>query len=190
MVIMVLALSGCISLPAPKAIVQQPMSTRTGLGGPPPANGAIFQAGTYDRPLFEDRRARVVGDTLVIVLNERWDQIVANNRFNAAPNLVIEITEDRADRLIETLKDGRFDLVVGPIYGEFIEPNLDETFLFNSQLVVVTRPGHPLGARRSVKLSDLKPQVDQIPAGDKAFIKEGDWAASTFKDKVVQIPFQ
>ena len=40
------------------------------------------------------------------------------------------------------------------------------------------------------KLSDLKPQVDQIPAGDKAFIKEGDWAASTFKDKVVQIPFQ
>ncbi|WP_254773257.1 flagellar basal body L-ring protein FlgH [Nitrosospira sp. Nsp13] len=71
MVIMVLALSGCITLPAPQAIVQQPMSARTGVGGPPPANGAIFQAGTHDRPLFEDRRARVVGDTLVIVLNER-----------------------------------------------------------------------------------------------------------------------
>lgn len=69
--IMMLALSGCISMPAPKAIVQQPMSARTGVGGPPPANGAIFQAGTYDRPLFEDRRARVVGDTLVIILNER-----------------------------------------------------------------------------------------------------------------------
>ncbi|ARO88029.1 flagellar basal body L-ring protein [Nitrosospira lacus] len=71
MVIMMLALSGCISLPAPMAIVQQPMSARTGSRGLPPANGAIFQAGTHDRPLFEDRRARVVGDTLVVVLNEK-----------------------------------------------------------------------------------------------------------------------
>jgi Uma2 family endonuclease len=28
---------------------------------------------------------------IVIVRNERWDQIIANNRFNAAPDLVIEI---------------------------------------------------------------------------------------------------
>jgi DNA-binding transcriptional LysR family regulator len=72
------------------------------------------------------------------------------------PNIHIEIIEDRADRLIAALKDARFDLVVGPIYGEFVEPNLEEEFLFNSQLVVVTRAGHPLGKRRSVNLSDLK----------------------------------
>ena len=28
---------------------------------------------------------------IVVVRNERWDQIVSNNRFNAAPDLVIEI---------------------------------------------------------------------------------------------------
>src|SRR4029450_1631829 len=40
------------------------------------------------------------------------------------------------------------------------------------------------------KLSDLKPQADQLPADDKKFIPPGDWAASTFKDRVIQIPFQ
>jgi flagellar L-ring protein precursor FlgH len=36
----------------------------------PPANGAIFQAGQY-RPLFEDHRARLVGDTLVVQIVEK-----------------------------------------------------------------------------------------------------------------------
>jgi len=37
---------------------------------PPEANGAIFQYRAY-RPLFEDRRARMVGDTLTVVINEK-----------------------------------------------------------------------------------------------------------------------
>src|SRR5665647_790711 len=53
--IMLLGLSGCMSLPAPTPIVQQPMTTTTPPLQPPPGNGTIFQAGTYDRPLFEDR---------------------------------------------------------------------------------------------------------------------------------------
>jgi len=63
-------LSGCISLPAPTAIIQQPMSARAFPAGPPPSAGAIYQASTHYKPLFEDRRSRQVGDTLVIVLNE------------------------------------------------------------------------------------------------------------------------
>lgn len=73
------------------------------------------------------------------------------------PNIAVEITEERADRLIEVLKDGGLDLVVGPIYGEFIDSEVIEEFLFNSHLVVVTRPGHPLAKRRSLKLSELEP---------------------------------
>jgi flagellar L-ring protein precursor FlgH len=37
----------------------------------PQQNGAIFQDGISYRPLFEDRRARYVGDTLTIVINEK-----------------------------------------------------------------------------------------------------------------------
>lgn len=36
----------------------------------PPSNGAIFQAVAY-RPLFEDHRARLVGDTLVVQIVEK-----------------------------------------------------------------------------------------------------------------------
>lgn len=63
-----LALSGCLS---PKVNVQEPTSA---LPAPPPAaapaNGAIYQAASF-RPLFEDRRARFVGDTLVVSISER-----------------------------------------------------------------------------------------------------------------------
>jgi flagellar L-ring protein precursor FlgH len=64
------ALAGC-ALPLPAPIVQQPMTARpatvpaAGL-----ADGAIYQAGSDFQPLFEDRRARAVGDTLVIQISE------------------------------------------------------------------------------------------------------------------------
>lgn len=62
-------LTGCAVTPT--TIVSQPTSTRPlAAVAAPPANGAIFQASAY-RPLFEDRRARMVGDTLTIAINER-----------------------------------------------------------------------------------------------------------------------
>ena len=61
----------------PPASVHQPMTARP---APPPRvtqpNGAIYQtryagqAGYSYRPLFEDRRARAVGDVLTITINE------------------------------------------------------------------------------------------------------------------------
>lgn len=63
------ALAGCAT--RPPSIVQQPMTAR-----PPvvvaavPADGAIYHAQVY-RPLFEDLRARHVGDTLSILINEK-----------------------------------------------------------------------------------------------------------------------
>lgn len=64
------AVSGCAFAP-PTTIVQPPLSARPQSEPlPPPANGTIFQAASY-RPLFEDRRARLVGDTMTILINER-----------------------------------------------------------------------------------------------------------------------
>lgn len=62
--------AGCATPPATN--VHQPMSARP---APLPqvqnTNGAIYQAGTARMNLFEDRRARYVGDTLTVVINER-----------------------------------------------------------------------------------------------------------------------
>jgi flagellar L-ring protein precursor FlgH len=65
----VAGLSACASVP--DSIIQQPLTVKPQQIPPsPPVNGAIFQAAAY-RPMFEDTRARLVGDTLTIVMVEK-----------------------------------------------------------------------------------------------------------------------
>lgn len=62
-------LAGCNT--DPSTAVRQPMTVRPTAAAPLAApDGAIYHAGT-SRPLFEDRRARFVGDTLTVALVER-----------------------------------------------------------------------------------------------------------------------
>ena len=65
-------LSGCAAIQAtPPSAVHQPMSVRPeAMATALPANGAIYQT-VQARPLFEDRRARRIGDTITINLVER-----------------------------------------------------------------------------------------------------------------------
>lgn len=52
--------------------VQEPVTARpVAQARAPQVNGAIFQDGVSYRPLFEDRRARYVGDTLTVTINEK-----------------------------------------------------------------------------------------------------------------------
>jgi flagellar L-ring protein precursor FlgH len=66
-----LTLSGCMSTPT--SIVTMPMSARPLTSEQQqavPTSGAIYQASAY-RPVFEDRRARHIGDVLTLVITER-----------------------------------------------------------------------------------------------------------------------
>lgn len=68
--IAVTALGGCVTT-APSTGVHQPMTVRPEPKmAVAPANGAIFNVAST-RPLFEDRRARFVGDTLTINIVEK-----------------------------------------------------------------------------------------------------------------------
>ena len=64
-------LAGC-AMNTPPAIVHQPMTARPepmNMAYATAPNGSIYQAGVT-RPLFEDRRARFIGDTLIVNLVE------------------------------------------------------------------------------------------------------------------------
>jgi flagellar L-ring protein FlgH len=66
----VLALSGCGYL-APRVDVADTKPPQpAAMPQPVAGNGSIFQAGNY-RPLFEDHRARLVGDTLTVAIVEK-----------------------------------------------------------------------------------------------------------------------
>jgi flagellar L-ring protein precursor FlgH len=63
-----LALAGCAV--TPPSIVQTPTSARPQAPAVAPvANGSIYQVASY-RPMFEDRRARHVGDILTMTISE------------------------------------------------------------------------------------------------------------------------
>lgn len=68
LIVALLVLAAC----TPSTSIKEPLTARPEPkpATVPNANGAIFQAGSNDRPLFEDRRARKVGDVLVINIVE------------------------------------------------------------------------------------------------------------------------
>lgn len=74
------ALAGCetnkVQIAEPTTLRPQPQVVA------PAANGSIFQVASY-RPLFEDRRARFAGDTLVIVINEKTSASNATSNSNS-----------------------------------------------------------------------------------------------------------
>ncbi|KAB2926502.1 MAG: flagellar biosynthesis protein FlgH [Dechloromonas sp.] len=70
--------AGCTTVPPTN--VHQPMSARPAERySAAPANGAIWQAG-HGRPLFEDRRARYVGDTITVKITESTTATAKSNR--------------------------------------------------------------------------------------------------------------
>ncbi|MES2150414.1 MAG: flagellar basal body L-ring protein FlgH [Pseudomonadota bacterium] len=70
-----LALAGCTTVPT--SIVQHPTTARPVLAeAAAPSNGAIFQLSQY-RPLFEDRRARHIGDLLIVNIEEKTSAVKA-----------------------------------------------------------------------------------------------------------------
>lgn len=63
-----LILAGCAHTPSTN--IHQPMTARAPDKKAGADNGAIFQAGQNERPLYEGKRARNVGDILTIIISE------------------------------------------------------------------------------------------------------------------------
>lgn len=81
--LLAVALSGCAATPS--SIVSGPKSARPLTSEQlqaVPNNGAIYQASAF-RPVFEDRRARHIGDVLTLVITERTS---ANKSGTASGN--------------------------------------------------------------------------------------------------------
>lgn len=67
---LLMLLSGCAATPSTS--IQQPMTARPQpVSAPLVGNGSIYQAGYGKLYLFEDRRARSIGDTLTIAISEK-----------------------------------------------------------------------------------------------------------------------
>jgi DNA-binding transcriptional LysR family regulator len=70
------------------------------------------------------------------------------------PRAVVDVAEGSWRELVEPLRDGMIDLMIGALREETPQ-GLDQRALFTDQLVVIGRAGHPLAAKPEVTLDDL-----------------------------------
>jgi LysR family transcriptional regulator of gallate degradation len=71
------------------------------------------------------------------------------------PHARFEILEGSYDTLIAELDHGRIDMVIGALRRNFESRTLEQERLFDYELKVVGRAGHPLTRRSHVTLNDL-----------------------------------
>ncbi|RDB42333.1 flagellar basal body L-ring protein FlgH [Halomonas sp. DQ26W] len=98
-----LVLGGCAQVPRASVVGEQ---EQIAIMEPPPrlANGSIYQAHRGSQPLFEDRRPRMVGDILTIVLDEEVSaskNSQSNMNRNGSANLNLAELPDALERLAE-----------------------------------------------------------------------------------------
>lgn len=71
-----------------------------------------------------------------------------------SPRAVVDVAEGSWRELVDPLRDGVIDLMIGALREETPQ-GLDQRALFADRLVVIGRAGHPLTAQSGVTLDDL-----------------------------------
>ncbi|WP_322044062.1 LysR substrate-binding domain-containing protein [Paraburkholderia sp. J67] len=72
-----------------------------------------------------------------------------------SPHTNVSIAEGRMTTLIQDLRRGDLDLIVGRLPNQSVMVGLEEKVLMNARVKLVTGPNHPLAAKRTVTWDDL-----------------------------------
>jgi flagellar L-ring protein FlgH len=147
---MAVGLSGCVTTPT--SIVNKPTSAMPAPAAsvPPPATGSIFNAAAY-KPLFEDRRAKRVGDMLFIVINEN-----TNAGKKASSNASKKAS---AEASIPTLTK----VLLHPLQGVAVSATSDIQFEDESNI----NSGNSFSGRLAVSVTNVLPNGYLAVAGEK-----------------------
>ena len=146
---LLLALAGCGTTPS--TITQGPTTARPQAQAvQTPGNGAIYQAAAY-RPLFEDRRARQVGDMLTIVINEKTQAGKAASSNASKTSAVDSSISAVAGLPLKTLQGLGVNAEASNTYDDKSAVNSSNTF---SGSVTVT-------------VTDVLPNGNLVVAGEK-----------------------
>lgn len=76
------------------------------------------------------------------------------------PKVVVTVSDGTYEAMARQLKTGDLDMVLGPLRGELLAPELEEHELFRESLIAVVRRGHALASvRRAPSLRQLRAQT-------------------------------
>jgi DNA-binding transcriptional LysR family regulator len=85
------------------------------------------------------------------------------------PQISVEIREGTLGGLLPRLLNGDLDLVVGRLTADFESAGLHFEHCYDESMTVVVRRGHPLCARRGLKLEDLAEMSWIVPTAESAY---------------------
>jgi LysR family transcriptional regulator, regulator for genes of the gallate degradation pathway len=74
--------------------------------------------------------------------------------IRVTPSLRFDIAEGSYGELIEPLREGRIDIMIGALRDPS-PPDLDQQYLFTDRLAIAARKGHPLAGSAKVSLDEL-----------------------------------
>jgi DNA-binding transcriptional LysR family regulator len=91
------------------------------------------------------------------------------NLLNGSDALQICITEGLDDTLVPALRDGFLDLILGPLVGAELPPDLTELPLFDDDFCIGVASKHELAKRKSLSLSELQDFPWILPCPGSAY---------------------
>lgn len=67
------------------------------------------------------------------------------------PRVVVTVSDGTYDAMARQLRMGDLDMIIGPLRGELVAPELEERELFQESLIAVVRKGHALAAAQRAR---------------------------------------
>ena len=94
--------------------------------------------------------------TINIVMARRAQIIpeALSRLINIYPDLRVQVQEGSYEYLLDLLRNGDIDMMVGALRGAESVPDVHEEFLLRCPLSVVARQGHPLQGKANLSLAD------------------------------------
>ncbi|MDR5906064.1 flagellar basal body L-ring protein FlgH [Franzmannia qiaohouensis] len=106
--LLAVVVTGCAQMPRPSVVGEQEQ-VNIADRPPPEPNGSIYQPSRGNHPLFEDRRPRMIGDILTIVLDEEVSAS-KNAQSNAGRSGSAGLSFLELPDVLEQLADYGFDV--------------------------------------------------------------------------------
>ncbi|MEM7069394.1 MAG: LysR substrate-binding domain-containing protein [Pseudomonadota bacterium] len=104
--------------------------------------------------LNEGLGGRIVVGTLLTASAQLLPKVI-RNLHEQRPNVSIVVRDGTNDFLMPLLHTGELDMVVGRLAEYRYREEMTQEILYNEEVVVVCRAGHPLAQAKSVSLADL-----------------------------------
>lgn len=145
--------------------------------------GGITRPTAYGRALVRHARSQVSGTeravqelhairdatsgTITVGIGETFSSEImaaAISKFHSLrPEIRINIVEGYSELLLERLRHGEFDFMVGATGGLYLSDDIVQELLYSTDDIVVARGEHPLAGRKSLQLQDLQEYTWMVP---------------------------